>query len=580
MARSGNDHTSAAVTSAVGHGATASSGQSAAPAPDSAVRSDVLPSRNTGAPTAATAIPPARPGQGASPQSPTSASPSPSPSVGAPLPDPRDTQDAAVARLLDRYSARTEIRGKKLRVVQVPTKGEMDPSTPTLFFFHGFGGSVLHWSAQLTFFKSRVPIVAVDMVGHGDSEVVQDVAAYDCGSLVSDLCEVYRRHRTKNNVVLAHSYGCSLATFMLQQLEQTDPAAAASLSAFVLIGLTLETPTATAPAWLPYLPVWGWDLLRYWRTRGGADSVSVKAFVSPSASRHVRERQLQFNQATPSLVVKHMLSGVRRATEADYGRITVPTLFVCGQDDHVTPVSSTYKVYHVVSRPHGPHIIPNAGHSVMTESSELLNALVSSFLIKKCGCATLKIEPSPGRLRNFAHAPKWCVKNHAKWKVTQNASRPCGKQGAWADHGGLIACKVLREDDEEHSPQEFLARNPSVGLVIDISRETPPYLPSSLGDAKYVKVATQSKVVPDPERVEEFFKVANEFWSHPENKEKDIAVHCHYGSNRTGFMICAYICAARGYPVDAALDEFAEVRPPGIKHLHFKEDLRARFPDA
>ena len=43
-------------------------------------------------------------------------------------------------------------------------------------------------------------------------------------------------------------------------------------------------------------------------------------------------------------------------------------------------------------------------------------------------------------------------------------------------------------------------------------------------------------------------------------------VGCCAGFNRTGFIMCSYLCEAEGMTVDDALDSFAAVRPPGVKH--------------
>lgn len=43
-----------------------------------------------------------------------------------------------------------------------------------------------------------------------------------------------------------------------------------------------------------------------------------------------------------------------------------------------------------LSHVHGPHVVPNAGHSVMAESSELCNALINKFLLKRCKIQALK----------------------------------------------------------------------------------------------------------------------------------------------------------------------------------------------
>ncbi|KAI9018997.1 protein-tyrosine phosphatase-like protein [Hyaloraphidium curvatum] len=166
---------------------------------------------------------------------------------------------------------------------------------------------------------------------------------------------------------------------------------------------------------------------------------------------------------------------------------------------------------------------------------------------------------------------KWSVKNVEKWRATPVISEPVG--------GSLFrAMKILRETDPEHSPRVFAAKYPEIGMVIDISGDTPSYMRSSLEAAgiEYRKVATVSKIPPPPAKVAEFIAVASEYWErHP---GKHVALHCHYGWNRSGYMIVSYLTEVLGMPVDEAIAAFAAARPPkGIKHSSFKQELRARY---
>ena len=80
-----------------------------------------------------------------------------------------------------------------------------------------------------------------------------------------------------------------------------------------------------------------------------------------------------------------------------------------------------------------------------------------------------------------------------------------------------------------------------------------------------------------------------------------IAVHCHYGFNRTGFLVVSYLVEVEKWDVDAAINTFAkskvgvactqltkasfffklDISPfeqvPGIKHAHFRDELRRRY---
>lgn len=115
-----------------------------------------------------------------------------------------------------------------------------------------------------------------------------------------------------------------------------------------------------------------------------------------------------------------------------------------------------------------------------------------------------------------------------------------------------------------------------VGMIIDLANHECLYqddLPE--GGLEYAHVQLVAKVLPSKDAVDEVECVAKEFWSrHP---DQYIAIHCAYGFNRTGFIVCSYLCQAHGMTVDEALASFAEARPPGVKHGKFIDELYARY---
>jgi hypothetical protein len=84
-----------------------------------------------------------------------------------------------------------------------------------------------------------------------------------------------------------------------------------------------------------------------------------------------------------------------------------------------------------------------------------------------------------------------------------------------------------------------------------------------------------AKELPSPSYVREVREVAQEFWSqHP---DEYIGIHCAYGFNRTGFVVCSYLIEACHYSVDQALAAFSASRPPGIRHDYFRAELYRRY---
>jgi protein-tyrosine phosphatase len=56
-----------------------------------------------------------------------------------------------------------------------------------------------------------------------------------------------------------------------------------------------------------------------------------------------------------------------------------------------------------------------------------------------------------------------------------------------------------------------------------------------------------------------------------------IAVHCHYGFNRTGFFLIAYMVERLHWHLKDAIAEFAGKRAPGVRHEYFLDELWGRY---
>lgn len=172
---------------------------------------------------------------------------------------------------------------------------------------------------------------------------------------------------------------------------------------------------------------------------------------------------------------------------------------------------------------------------------------------------------------------KWDVKNLKKWSEVEPVSGLIG--------GIFRAMKTLRQIDEKHSPKQFLQDwGGRIRVVIDISHDSPVYDPKEFeeGGIEYYKLPTVSKIPPTPEETQEFIELVDRLRTgHNLKRGADdaaIGVHCHYGFNRTGFLICAYLIEKGGYSTKEATEEFRKHRPDGIKHEHFINTLFARYP--
>lgn len=149
----------------------------------------------------------------------------------------------------------------------------------------------------------------------------------------------------------------------------------------------------------------------------------------------------------------------------------------------------------------------------------------------------------------------------------------------------------LREDIDlppgyQYTPRLFLdqmrERKIDVGLIINLSYSHRYYDSDEIQDEfniDYKHIACRGhNEVPQPSEREEFLKVCNNFNRKKPNKV--IAVHCTHGFNRTGFMICSYLCQEHDWDIAAAIEMFKRKRQPGIYKQDYINQLFGIYADS
>ncbi|KAI9656138.1 MAG: hypothetical protein M1831_004709 [Alyxoria varia] len=165
---------------------------------------------------------------------------------------------------------------------------------------------------------------------------------------------------------------------------------------------------------------------------------------------------------------------------------------------------------------------------------------------------------------------KWNAKSLKKWKETQAVSEPIGQ---------FRAMKTMRDDDD-HCPENLAKNWDDIIAVLDISSTDPLYTPSDLqvnGNVIYSKFPSESKYVPSQKEVQTFIEKVKSIMANNPKDGATLAVHCHYGFNRTGFFIVSYLVEQEAWKVEDAIHEFSIRRSPGLKHMWFEDELHLRY---
>ncbi|TGZ77944.1 alpha/beta-hydrolase [Ascodesmis nigricans] len=504
-----------------------------------------------------------------------------------------------------------------------PKADVLPPKLPLIVFVHGLGGQIQQFQYLLDYFIHISHVLAIDLPGCGGSEFAPKVwSAYTTQSLCEVIYKVVEEFREENQqvILVGHSMGCALSATLITKGGLMESIAAG----FVAISpkAILTEKEAKQAASISSLPEFMFDLFRMLDRRGGTKSKSVSRFVGKNAPESVKRLQLRFNEGSRTPVWLRMVNGIQLPTREQWTSIRAPILLLGAIEDKVTtmwdldeihswfdpsknplrPASSSI-ISSSTSSDDGSElssgppttsikkcIVPGAGHALIYEAHQVVCGLIGEFLSKHVDEIL-----SLGWQLSYLKEDKWMLKNLKKWESIQAVSpRIIGrikdpKTGLKVEKATPFrAMKTLRQNDQNgHNPIDFSQNYGDVGHVIDISHEQPPYDPETFGsDIVYHKYATVSKIPPTKNEVRGFITLIDSILSsNPSNPSSPtthqthnlIAVHCHYGFNRTGFLLCCYMIERLGFSVPEAIAAFKEARPPGIRHPHFVSEMFERY---
>ncbi|RMD41291.1 hypothetical protein DV735_g3817, partial [Chaetothyriales sp. CBS 134920] len=509
---------------------------------------------------------------------------------------------------------------------------------PLLVFVHGLGGSLEQFGPLLGSLVNVGPCFGIELAGHGKSAFdPDDYGAYTFDASVdlwqTAIASICREHGHDKVVLIGHSMGCSLsAALAAATTAQAGP------RDFNVVGVAAICPMANPPSQSQTkqfrrflsLPDFVLNAFRFLDKIGGVESKSVTRFVGTGADLSLRKAQLYFNQQFKTPVWKRAAVGCLATYDSQgqphggiagkdvWSRVDTPLFLVAAEADTVTKPEEVEQIVSYLQH-RTPQSEQGAGRSsgqksgsgpAVTEQKSHHSVTIKTVIIPSPAAHALLYDPAVYRtlagliedflsesvsphldqgwqLQSLTTTGKWDVKNLQKWQATLPVSGPiCTGPAPLSPNGLFRALKTLREQDSIHTPKEFIANwKDKIYAVIDISHDPPIYDTKALdrGGIHYHKFPTVSKVPPTEAEVAKFIdlvdRIRASMAADPDtsSSSKAIAVHCHYGYNRTGFFICSYLIERQHFSVDEAVDEFKQAKPPGIKHDHFIDTLYVRY---
>ncbi|GMM30624.1 triacylglycerol lipase [Martiniozyma asiatica (nom. inval.)] len=499
---------------------------------------------------------------------------------------------------------------------------------PILVFIHGLGGQMSQFEPILQEFRNCADIFALDLPGFGNSKrasrnnqsknvnfsSLSQYSKEDLELIENTLDSIQFKDFSTDNIVniiygillqkfpnrrfiiLSHSMGTHISIKLTNKLPtgsveslimMTPPRLSDSDQQLAFSRLPFGTRLFFKGCY--YLPQL-FDIYRMMDRRGGLHSKSVNSFIYPStATVFQRLTQYRWNLDTDSSIFINYLMNFKPATAnellmaasklnntSEDNKMNPRILIIGADSDKVTPVSICEQFSNILSESNIPFkfdTIENANHSLFLDKPELVSGTIYQFvenLQLNISCTWVL------QVKALISGDKWGLKNKAKWDKVVTISTPLINLKL-NKHSPLLGMKTLKQTDLIHNPKKFELNHTEIFAIVDIGSDTPAYDPIDFKRIKYVKFKTESKVVPDNVTIIKFIDIIDGLLNKCENKDQYIVVHCHYGQNRTGFLICCYLIEKLGWSPSEAIDAWERAKNPGIKHVHFKNALYLRY---
>jgi 3-oxoadipate enol-lactonase len=241
---------------------------------------------------------------------------------------------------------------------------------PAIVFFHGLGGNSASWEPQFTTLANRFHVIAWDMPGFGDSDLLAVQRA-----TTRDYSTIACRFMDAIGVQEAHGVGTSYGTVILADLAYCHPPRIKSMT------------FACGVTGMGHLPADERARLRSVR-RNEIEGMGQRKFAETRNSTYVAKG------LSPALVGRIVdlagsakpegyLQAYGALTEANIftylSNISVPALVISGANDPIAPARDCERVAGALSRA-DYHCIQDSGHYVNLEQTATFNRLLDEFV--------------------------------------------------------------------------------------------------------------------------------------------------------------------------------------------------------
>lgn len=236
--------------------------------------------------------------------------------------------------------------------------------SPTLLVIHGAGVSARSWTPQLEGLAHALPVVAIDLPGHGESDPISEPTVEEYADAAHELLEALG---TGPVFVVGHSLGGAVA----QALAASHPDAVKGL---VLVAACAKLPPSdSSPGRLLwFLPGPIRKVVFFWTVK--------KILFAPGARREaVLLGMEEIRTCRPETILRDVAAARTMDLEQAARGLRVPTLVLCGSRDKLTPPALSRHLHELIPGSR-LDIIEEAGHMLPLEAPDQVNRKILEFV--------------------------------------------------------------------------------------------------------------------------------------------------------------------------------------------------------
>ena len=254
---------------------------------------------------------------------------------------------------------------------------------PAMLLIHGSGVSARSWTNQLRGLGDTLPVLAIDLPGHGESDPSAVASVEEYAQAVEGALDALRHGSV---IAVGHSLGGAVAI----ALAARRPDAVRGL---VLLGSCAKIPhtDSVGERVLAALPGPLRKIVFF--------SMARKILFAPGAPAHaVRLGLEELRSCRPETILKDVRAAKAMDLSDQAVRLHVPTLILCGGRDTLTPPALSEHLSWLIARSR-LRIIEGAGHMLPLESPDRVNEEILEFAgaLGASSAAAIALEVPRGR---------------------------------------------------------------------------------------------------------------------------------------------------------------------------------------